>query len=432
MSLNVARTSFLCSVLLPWAAAPLAAENWPQWRGPNGDGTSPEQGLPLEWSREKNVLWRFELPGPAGATPVVWEETIFLTTADGDAIFLISLTTGGKERWRRQLAAGNKVVRDGEGNSASPSPLTDGKHVWAMAGTGDLACFDFGGTEVWRRDLQKDYVPYDYWFGMASTPLLHGGTLYCMCIQMQDSYVAAFDKLSGKELWQRTRHTDAEHEAKHSYASPILYRDRERTLLLVHGGDYLTAHRLEDGAEVWRCGGLNPKATYNRTLRFIPSPAAAPGLVVAPSGKDGPVLAVRPEGAGDVSKTHVTWSFPRTPDVCTPLVHDGLVYLLRPNGVLIVLDAETGKACYEERVHSAQHRASPVAADGKVYCASKDGTVTVVKPGRKFEVLARSSVGEPIASTPVAAGGVLYLRSYAALYAIRASVREGADRAIAR
>jgi outer membrane protein assembly factor BamB len=181
---------------------------------------------------------------------------------------------------------------------------------------------------------------------------------------------------------------------------------------------------LTDGQEIWRCGGLNPKGRYNNTLRFIASPVAAADLIVVPSAKNGPVLGLRPDGQGDVTNVAAVhwWTHPQnTPDVPSPLIQGGLVYLCRENGNLIVLDAKTGEEYYEHRTHSDRYRASPLYADGKIYLTSRDGTITVVKAGKEFEVLATNTMGENITASPVIANGTLYLRTFDALYAIRGS-----------
>ena len=402
-------------------SANLPAANWPQWRGPNGNGTSPEIGLPASWSTKDNVVWRLELPGQAGSTPAIWGDRIFLTSAAGKEIVLLCASTDGKELWRKRLGTGNRDYRGDEGNSASPSPSTDGKHVWAMAGTGELFCFDFDGKVIWSLNLQEKYGRYLIQFGMASTPVLHQEALYLQCIHTGDPYLLALDASTGKEKWRRERKSDARQECEHAYSSPILYRDAERTLLLVHGADYLTAHKLDDGSEVWRCGDLNPQASYNETLRFVASPSFGEGLVIVSSAKNGPVHAIRPGGSGDVTTSGRAWSMSReTPDVPSPAVHDGLVYLLRETGALICLNAKDGARLYSERTDVQRHRTSPVVADGKVYCASTDGTVTVVQAGREFKVLATNEMGEHISATPVVSGGRVYLRSYKALWAIGA------------
>ena len=403
------------------ASTHAAASNWPSWRGPNGNGTSPEKNLPSEWSTTKNVVWKIDLPGAAGATPAIWENKIFVTSASGNELVLLCISTDGKVLWKKPLAGGNKKIRNDEGNSAAPSPATDGKHVWTFLGTGDMHCFDMTGKMIWEKNFQKSYGAFDHWHGMSSTPLLVGDTLYQMCLQMENPYIVALDKLTGKERWKVARESDALHESRHSYASPILYQDGAERQLLIHGADYLSAHKLEDGKELWRCGSLNPKKGYNKFLRFVASPACEPGLVVIPSAKNKPVLGVKPDGKGDISesKSHLRWRRGRdTSDVPTPVIHDGLLYLARENGVMIVMDAMSGKEVYLQRVHRNRQRASPVIADGKLYLAARHGEVCVLKLGREFKVISRNVMKDGIAATPAISGGRIYLRTYKSLYAI--------------
>jgi outer membrane protein assembly factor BamB len=403
------------------ASATARGENWPQWRGPKNDGISHEKGLPTTWSKTENVIWRLELPGPAGATPVVWDDHIFLTTADGDQMLLMAVGTDGKPLWKRQLASTNKVVRGDEGNSASPSPSTDGQYVWAMMGTGDIGCYTFDGEEVWKFNLEDRYGKFDIAFGMTSTPVLDGDRLYLQLLHSGGALVLALDKKTGNEIWKHTRTSDATAECEHSYSSPIVYRDDKTELLLTHGCDYIVAHRLTDGSEVWRCGGLNLKSNYNPTLRFVASPVVAPGLVIVPSAKNGPVLALDPHAQGDITDKQEGhfWTRPHnTPDVPSPLVVDGLVYLCREDGTLICMDAKTGEEYYTKRTHADRHRASPVYADGKIFLTARDGTVSVIKPGKEFEILASNDMTESTSSSPAIANGRIYLRTFDALYAI--------------
>jgi outer membrane protein assembly factor BamB len=403
------------------AAGVLHADNWPQWRGAKLDGISAEKNLPTVWSKTENVLWRLPLPGAAGSTPAVWNDRIFLTSADGDDLVLICASTAGKELWKKTLSSGNRRVRDDEGNYASPSPSTDGKQVWAYVGTGHLACFTVDGEEVWQADLQERYGKFDIQFGMTSTPVLDAGRLYLQLIHSGGAWAIALDAATGKEIWKQKRPSDARSECEHSYASPIVYRDGDLELLLTHGADYIVAHRLSDGAEVWRCGGLNPPGNYNPTLRLVASPVAAPGLIVVPSAKNGPVLGLDPRSKGDItdsSEGH-RWVRPRnTPDVPSPLVHDGLVYLCREDGTLIVLEAASGEELYQKRAHGDRHRASPLYADGHVYLTARDGTVTVVKAGRTFEIVSQNKMEESMCSSPAVSNGRIYLRTFNALYAI--------------
>jgi len=401
----------------------LSAGNWQQWRGAHNDGISHETDIPSQWSQTENVKWRLPLPGEAASTPVIWEDKIFLTSAEGNALVLMCISTEGEELWKRTLGHGNRSVRGGEGNSAAPSPVTDGEHVWAFLGTGDLACYDFDGNQVWHTNLADRYGEFNLYFVMSTTPLLDQDRLYFQLIHSNAWVVLALDKMTGKEIWKHNRDSDAVSESEQAYTSPILYRDADREYLVVHGADYVTAHSLADGSEIWRCGGLNPKANYNDFLRFVASPVATEGLIVVPSAKNGPVLGINP-AATQSDLTDSEWQIWKrqqgTPDVPSPLIHDGLVYLCRENGDLICLDAKTGEQFYRERTHRHRHRASPVYANGHIYLTARDGVITVVKAGRQFDIVASNAMGEVIAASPAIANGTLYLRSYQALYAIGA------------
>jgi outer membrane protein assembly factor BamB len=403
------------------------ADNWPSWRGPHNNGVCEEKNLPTKFDKSTNLIWKVPLPGPAGATPVVWGDHIYLTAPDGEDLLLLCISTDGRELWRKKVGHGNRHARVDEGNSCSPSPVTDGKHVWTLMGSGDLACFDADGKEVWKIDLQAKYGKIKYSYGLSSTPLLDGDRLYLQVIHgdgqasTHEAFVAAFDKSTGKEIWRQTRISDGYAENEHSYASPMLYDDGKLRLLLTHGDDYIVAHRLDTGEEVWRCGGLNPKSHYNPTLRLVASPAVEGGIIIVPSAKRGPVIALRADGKGDVtdSKQFQLWRRPHgTPDVPSPLIHDGLVYLGGENGDLVVLDAHDGNEIYRKQTVRAKYRASPVYADGKIYLTSRDGQVSVVKAGREFQLLEKNDLGEQVASSPAIADGRIYFRTYDALWAV--------------
>lgn len=409
------------------------ADNWPSWRGPTQNGISNETSVPVKWDEKENVAWRIDLPGPAGATPVVWGERIFLTSVDDSGnLWLMCFTTKGKEAWRKKMGSGNKNARGDEGNSASPSPITDGKHVWAMMGTGQVLCCTVEGEEKWKFNLQDRYGKFEIQFGMSSTPVLHDGMLYFQLIhgiwrsKGELAIVAAVNAATGEEVWKVDRHTGAKAENKHSYASPVLYNFGGTKFLLTHGGDYTIAHSLKDGSTIWKLGGMNPhddpNQRYHNTLRFVASPGVADGIVICPTAKKYPVFAVRPDMKGDLTgnKDALHWTMPRnTPDVPSPLIHDGLVYLCRENGNLICLDQKTGEELYEQRTNPQRHRASPVYANGNIYLAARDGQVTVVKAGREFEIVSKNKIQEQLAASPVIANGTIYLRSFKGLWAIR-------------
>ncbi len=434
--------TFLTGLILPWAisvlAIPLAnstADNWPQWRGGKFDSISPETNAPAEIAVDKNLLWKFEMPGPGGASPVVWGDNVFVTTVEGgdngDDLSLLCLSTEGKLKWKKKLEGKNRNSRD-SGNSASPSPSTDGEHVWAMTANGVVQCFDMKGEQVWSKDLQEVYGKFHIQFGMTSTPVLDQGRLYFQLIhgelkrrsrETSVGWVIALDAKSGKEIWKQERKTDGLFENRHSYASPVLYRDGEIEFLVTHGGDYVIGHSLKDGSELWRCGDLNPKGdNYNYTLRFVSSPVCAKGMLVVPTAKSGPVLALKVDSnlTGDVTDKKQTrhWRMDRgTPDVATPVIYNEQVYLARENGVLICVDATTGEQIYQERLLADRHRSTPVAANGKVYIADRKGKITILEAGRKLTVLSTSELGEETLASPAISNGRVYVRTQKNLYA---------------
>lgn len=418
------RTTALLGVLITALSAltsTVQAENWPSWRGPLNNGISTETDLPTTWSATENVAWRVELPGSGGATPCVWGNNIFVTSAADNELILQCIGTDGKQKWLNRVSTGNKNVRGDEGNSAAPSPSTDGKHVWVMFGNGALACFTVGGDKVWQIDLQERYGKFKIAFGMTSTPVLDGDRLYLQLIHgegnstTREAIVAAVDSRTGAPLWKHDRSSDAVAECEHSYASPMLYNYGGERFLLSHGADFMVAHDTETGDELWRLGDLNVKSKYDRTLRFVASPACDEGLIVVPSAKRGPCIAIEPNGRARTVK----WTHEKTPDVPSPLILDDLVYLCMQDGNLFCLDRETGEEYYFERTHRQRHRASPVYADGHLYLTARDGIISVVKAGKEFELVAQNEMGESIAASPAVSNGTIYLRSFDALWAIR-------------
>ena len=411
------------------------ADNWPQWRGPSNDGISKEKNIATKWSKTENVLWRTPLPGPAGATPCIWNNVIYLTSSENDDLVAMAVSTvDGKVIWKTKIGTGNQNARVSEGNSASPSPVTDGKNIWVFFGTGILACLDTSGKEVWKFDVGERFGKIDIQFGMTSTPVLDGDAIYLQLIhgrmKMDDKtrtgQVIKLNKGTGATVWLQDRVTDALFECKHSYASPVLYRDGKNEFLVCHGADCVTGHSLADGKELWRFADLNGPTKWNSkkndpTFRFVASPLVTRGKVIVPTAKEGPLVSLTIDalsGNSSAKESAVSWVLPRTPDVSIPLAVDDLLYILHKDGKLQCLEWSTGKEIYMERTHTAQHRSSPVYADGHIYFTSNDGMGTVVKAGRNFEIVSSNNLGEATTASPVISNGVLYLRSYEALYAI--------------
>ncbi len=404
------------------AASLSPAANWPHWRGPNYDGISTETNLPFKWSAMENILWKLPLPGAGSSTPAIWGDKIFLTSAAPGEIALLCISTDGKELWRRPLGI-EKGGGKREGNAASPSPSTDGQRVYAITGAGEFAAFDLAGKEIWRLNVQEKFGKFRYGFGFHTTPVLHQGRLYLQLIHSGGGRVVALDAATGNTVWNVERPSDGRAECEHSYASACLWNDGKRAYLVTHGNDYAVAHDLKDGKEIWRLGDLNPKESYNSSLRFVASPVAVAGMIIVPTAKNRGVVAVKPDAAGNLKSGSPgeQWRINSgTPDVPSPLVYGGEVYLCKENGILTCLDAKTGKQHYSQRTHNQKHRASPVAADGKIYLTAGDGTVSVIKAGPNFELLATNKLPDETTASPAIANSRIYLRGFDALYAIGA------------
>lgn len=404
------------------------ADQWPNWRGPHNDGICSEKNVPYEWDTNKNVAWKRPLPGPAGATPVIWDDRIFLTSPDSEGqLLLMAFKRDGTEAWRQIVGQGNRNVRGDEGNSAAPSPVTDGHYVWVFFANGLLGCYTVDGQEVWKFDVQDRYGKLKIQFGLTSTPVLDNGVLYQQLIhgdrdaKTREAVVIALDAKTGNEIWKYDRPSDAHSENEHSYASAVLYDDGQQKFLLSHGADFVVAHDLADGHELWRCGELNKKTNYDPTLRFVASPAAGKGIIVVPSAKRGPVIALKPGGHGDITNEadlHL-WTSAKTPDVPSPLILGDLVYLCMENGDLAILRAKTGEQLDYQRTNRQRHRASPVYADGHIYLSARDGKTTVVKASEKVEIVSENDLAEDISASPAISNGVVYIRTFNHLWAIQ-------------
>lgn len=399
---------------------------WPQWRGPTGDSVAPGRGLPTYWSKTENVVWKTPLPGWGNSTPAIWKDVIFVTTQEDDRLFLLQLDRrSGKVIWqqevgkgmpRRKGSVGNGRYHD-EQNMATPSPVTDGQHVWVHFGTGDLACYDFAGKQIWAFNFTERYGPYTIWWGHANSPVLFGDLLISVCMQDPkgngQSYVVAHDKLTGKEKWLQKRLTGAKEEPADSYTTPLLYTHDGRTEVIVFGGNVLDAYDPVTGERLWQCDAFKGN-------RVISGPTLAGDTVYAIQGMKGPVFAIK-AGGKESSEARVRWKYPgATPDASTPVVTGGLLFMVNNAGVAYCLDAKDGRELWKQRL-SDQHRASPLAAGGKIYFLGKDGKATIVDAGREYKVLATCELGEEIIASPAAAHGALFLRTKGHLYRIGGS-----------
>jgi outer membrane protein assembly factor BamB len=409
----------LVLLLVGCISAPLHAENWPAWRGPSANGISRETNLPVRWSKTENVTWKLDLPEWSGSTAIIWGEHIFLNVAQGADLHLWAVDrTKGQPIWKRHLSAGNHQER--KQNMSSPSPVTDGRHVWVMTGTGILKAFDFGGKEIWMRDIQKDYGRFGLNWGYASSPLLHEDALFVQVLHGMKtddpSYLLRIDKASGKTLWRVERPTKAIRESPDSYTTPALLRYGNTTEIVVTGGDVVTGHDPATGKELWRSDGLNP--TNNPAYRIVASPFVFGEMIYAPT-RERPLLALRAGGRGDITSSHRVFAFDSGPDVPTPVTDGQYLYVVRDNGVMFCLDAKSGKTIYgPERLKPGTYSGSPVLADNKIYVTNEDGVTMVVRAGPKFEIVAENDFGEYTLSSPAISNGQLFIRTDKALYAI--------------
>src|SRR5687767_11410794 len=338
-------SSCLAALLLPVCAS----ANWPQWRGPALNGVSAERNLPLKWTAAENVAWKLAMPDRSGSTPIVWGDRLFLNVAEGDDLSLWCVDRAkGAAVWKRPLGAGNKRMR--KHNMSSPSPVTDGKSVWVMTGTGVLKSFDFEGRELWTRDIQKDYGQFGLNWGYASSPLLHEDSLYVQVLHGMNtddpSYVMKIDKKAGKTLWKVDRPTDAVRESPDSYTTPALVRRGKDAEIVVSGGDCVTGHDPATGKELWRANGLNPEK--NPFYRVVASPVVLGELVVVPT-RVKPLLALKAGGRGDVTQSHKVYSYDNGPDVPTPVSDGTHLYIVNDKGIVYCLEARTGKEVYREQ-----------------------------------------------------------------------------------
>lgn len=419
MTRQILRLAFAALLLLTAKPERLQADNWPQWRGPSANGISGETNLPVKWSVTENITWKLPLPELSGSTPIIWGERIFLNVAEGGSLFLWAVDRGkGTPLWKQHLSDGDNRQR--KQNMSTPSPVTDGKAVWVMTGTGILKAFDFAGKELWMRDIQKDYGRFGLNWGYGSSPMLHEDSLYVQVLHGMKtddpSYVLRIDKASGKTLWRVERPTNARRESPDSYTTPALLRHGRNVEVVITGGDVVTGHDIGSGQELWRADGLNP--ANDASYRIVASPVVHGDLIIAPT-RERPMLVLKPGGRGNVSASHLLWSFNHGPDVPTPVTDGTYTYVVNDRGILWCLEARTGKEVYgPQRLPPGTYSGSFVLADGKLYITNEDGLTSVVRAGPKFELLGENAFDDYTLSSPAISDGQIFIRTTGALWAI--------------
>lgn len=444
VSLFVIGLSLLVGVA---AAAPReTARNWPNWRGPNFNGSSEETGLPVKFSPYSGVRWAANLPGPSAATPAIWEDNVFVSAAKLDTEELLAICVDrktGKIRWAHSVGSGyrpagkgNGVSLDSRSNYASPSPVTDGKRVVFFYGNGDLVAFDLAGKKLWARNLQKENGDFCFGWTFSSTPQLYDGKLYVQNLQRDlavdgrgkdgaESYLMALDPASGNELWRSVRPTNAKMESREAFTTPIPFESNGQKQILLAGGDMLSGHDPATGKELWRWGTWNVghREPY---WRLVPSPVAGGGVVLGCGPKKEPIYAVKLGAKGDVSTSGLAWKSedrgPVTTDVPTPLFYRGRFYIVsdvRKN--ITCVNPKDGSTVWSTPLDGpAMCWASPTGADGKIYVMSLRGEVFVLDAA-KGEILARNPMAEgenEIRSSVAVAHGELFIRTNSRLFCI--------------
>lgn len=413
-------TRFAAGLILCMAmAASVQAENWPNWRGPGYNGVAGGTGYPTHWSGTENVVWKIALPGKGASTPIVWEKSIIVTCAIDGKNGVMCLDRNGQVQWQATVGT-EKPGKHAKASGSNPSAITDGKQIYVYFKSGDLACLDFAGKILWQQNLQSLYGEDTLWWDLGTSPVLTSNAVVVAVMQTGPSYLAAFDKGTGKEVWKYDRNLNAPSEAAQSYSTPVVLKVKNGEVLVVLGADHVTAHSAGNGKEIWRVGGLNP--TGHQYFRSISSPVISDGIVVAPYARGATLTGIRLGGTGDVTKTHVAWTKDKLgADVPTPVAVDGKVYVCTDKGEVTCLDIKSGKELWSGQTEKNRNgfTSSPILADGKLYLTREDGKTFVLEQGNEFKILAENELpGEFVVATPVLVDKRILLRSAEHLYCI--------------
>jgi outer membrane protein assembly factor BamB len=392
----------LCALLQPWSGL---SEDWPEFRGPSGQGHSAEKGLPISWSESKNIAWKTAIPGLGWSSPVIQGDRIWLTTAldEGRSLRALCLDRGNGQLLQNieVFHKENPLRIHAKNSHASPTPILEGDRVYVHFGTNGTACLSKDGRLIWKTEL-----PYQHGHGAGGSPALFGDLLIINCDGTDVQYVVALDKETGKIRWKRDR------QGKMAYSSPLVIRVNGVDQAVSPGADRVIAYNPHTGEEIWW-------ARYDG-YSLVPRPVYGLGLVFICSGYDSPTLfAVKPDGKGDVTDSHVVWTLRRAaPLNPSPLLIDDALYIVSDKGIASCLEAKTGETRWQERLNG-EFSASPLYADGHIYLLNEEGETTVMAPGPQFKKLASNSLeGRTLASLAVS-GQAIYLRTDHHLYRIQ-------------
>jgi outer membrane protein assembly factor BamB len=387
--------------------APVAtAEDWPEFRGPTGQGHSSEGNLPLSWTA-RNIRWKTPVPGRGWSSPSVAGNHVWLTTAIGEGR---SLRLLGFDRETGAQAVNVEVFRlssagdmHPKNSHASPTPVVEGDRVYVHFGAHGTACVRTSGEIVW-----KTRFSYQHLHGTGGSPVLYRDLLIVSCDGVDAQFVAAVDKNTGKTRWRR----DRPQPGYMAYSTPLAITANGRDQLISTSAYRAVSYDPQSGKELWRVG-------YADGFSNVPRPVYAHGLVFLNSGFDRPsLLAVRVDGSGDVTRTHIAWRLDRgVAHTSSPVVVGDELYMVSDNGIAICADAKTGRVHWRHRL-GGNFSASPVYADGRIYFLNEDGETTALAPGREFRKLATSTLDEQTLASMAVSGGAFFIRTALHLYRI--------------
>jgi len=409
------RPALALTTALVFCLAPLAhAGDWPEFRGPTGQGLLLTGTLPTTWSKDKNVVWKQKIPGKGWSSPIVAGGRVYVTTAvpsdNGDqSLRALCLDAAkGKILWQKEIFRqnGKQAPRiHGKNSHASPTPLVRDGKLFVHFGHQGTACLDLDGKILWRNATLR-YAPVH---GNGGSPILVDGMLVFSCDGGDKRFIAALNVVDGKVRWKTPRVVQA--AKKFSFGTPLLIDVGGRKQIVSPGSNVVCAFDPEDGKEIWR-------VRYNG-YSVIPRPVYGHGLLFLSTGYDRPsLLAIRADGKGDVTDTHVVWKMSKAaPHTPSPLLVGDELYTISDNGVASCLNARTGEVHWQERL-GGSYSASPLFAGGKLYFQSEQGTGVVLQAGKEFKRLAKNPLDEPSLASAAAADGALFLRTETHLYRI--------------
>jgi outer membrane protein assembly factor BamB len=411
--------AFVCTAALSTA---VSDGNWPGWRGPNFNGSTPSGSYPVKWNPQ-NVHWKIRLPGKGSSSPIVWNERIYMTSpADGqDAV--LAFDFNGKPLWQTKLGPETPPKHRTLGSSSNASPITDGQTIFAYFKSGNFAALELDGTVRWQLNFTETFGGDQLFWDQGTSPIVTDQHVIMARMHAGDSWIAGFNKKTGHLDWQQPRNYKTPTENDNAYTTPVLFQNNGSKALLVWGADHLTAHDAANGKLLWSAGDFNPKGTG--LWPAIATPVIVNNLAVVPVGRDdrnqASVHGIKLGGSGDVSTSHRAWVRDDVGVfVCSPAEFNGRVYLLRDRGEIVCLDPATGKTIWNESLPrgSSSYYASPIIANGILYAARQDGTVFVARIQDKFELLSEIPMGERIIASPVPVSNKLLIRGDDHLFCI--------------